>query len=135
MTVDSIVAGGVLDAIESSRAWQSTVERLRSLRRLEGRKPGGYALHETIASARSPLYALLQRAFGGTLLVAVATPDAAERAFADLLYYCSEHPDRIALLRSRDEAAGAIESPSERSARVTLLSDLAGDAPRIVLAP
>ncbi|MBV9332634.1 MAG: transcription-repair coupling factor [Candidatus Eremiobacteraeota bacterium] len=124
----------LLDAIESNHAWQGVLERMRALRRLE-RKPGGYALHETIAAARAPLYASLQRSLGGTLFVAVATPDAAERAFADLLYYLSDHSDRIALLRSREEAIGAIESPSERSARITLLSDLADSAPRIVLAP
>ena len=121
------------DRIEPS--WQSTIERLRALRRLPGRKPGAYALHETIAAARPALLASLQRALGGTLLVVVPTPDAAERAFADLLYYLGERTDRVALLRSRDEAIGAIESPSERSARMTLLADLADGAARIVLAP
>ena len=119
----------------SSRSWQNAIERLRALRRLPGRKPGAYALHETIAAARPALVASLQRALGGTVLVVVPTPDAAERAFADLLYYMGERTDRIALLRSRDEAIGAIESPSERSARVTLLADLADGAARIVLAP
>ena len=46
-------------------------------------------------------------------------------SFADLLHYLGERSDRIALLRSREEALGAIESPSERSARITLLADLA----------
>src|SRR5579862_2185304 len=125
----------LLDAIESSRPWQGVLERMRALRRLPDRKPGGYALHETIAAARSPLYASMHRSLGGTVFVAVATPDAAERSFADLLYYLSDRSDRLALLRSREEAVGAIESPSERSARITLLSDLADAAPRIVLAP
>jgi transcription-repair coupling factor (superfamily II helicase) len=120
---------------ESSRAWQRTVERLRSLRKLPGRKPGVYALHETIASARPALLAALQRDIGGTLLAIVSTPDAAERSFADLQYYLGEGSDRVALLRSRDEAVGAMESPSERSARMTLLADLADARPRIVLAP
>ncbi len=100
-------------ATESNRAWEGTVERLRSLRRLGGRKPGACALHETIAAARPALLAALQRALGGTLLVIVPTPDAAERSFADLLYYLGERNDRVALLRSREEGAGAIESPSE----------------------
>jgi transcription-repair coupling factor (superfamily II helicase) len=120
---------------ESSRGWQSAVERLRTLRRLRGRKPGGYALHETIGAARPALLAALERALGGTLLVIVATPDAAERTFADLQYYLGEHSDRVALLRSRDEALGAIESPSEHSARMTLLADLVDRSPCIVLAP
>jgi transcription-repair coupling factor (superfamily II helicase) len=140
-TLDSVHATGggaasLLAALsESSRAWQTAVERLRSLRGLPGRKPGAYTLHETIAPARPPLVASLQRALGGTLLVVAPTPDAAERAFADLLYYLGEGNGLVALLRSRDEAIGAIESPSERSARVTLLADLTARRPRIVLAP
>jgi transcription-repair coupling factor (superfamily II helicase) len=121
--------------LASSRALSGTIERMRTLRRLAGRKPGGYALHETIAAARPSIFAALQRALGGTLLVVVPTPDSAERAFADLLFYLGERDDRISLLRSREEALGAIESPSERSARVTLLADLADSKPRIVLAP
>ena len=120
----------------SSRALSEAIARLRELRALPGQKPGSYALHETAAAARPALLAALQRALGGTLLVVVPTPDAAERAFADLLYYLGEEePQTPALLRSRDEALGAIESPSERSARMTLLADLAAGLPRIVLAP
>src|SRR6202020_1350499 len=60
----------------------------------------------------------------------------AERAFADLLYYLGEQePVQVALLRSRDEAIGAMESPSERSARMTLLDDLAANRRRVVFAP
>ncbi|MGC1379693.1 MAG: transcription-repair coupling factor [Candidatus Baltobacteraceae bacterium] len=127
----------LLDAItESNRPWQSLLERLRALRGVAGRKPGVCALHETIAAVRPALYASLQRSLSGTLLVVVPTPDAAERAFADLLYYLGEErAERVALLRSRDEAIGAIESPSERSARITLLTDLLDRRPRIVLAP
>ncbi|HEX3670380.1 MAG TPA: transcription-repair coupling factor [Candidatus Cybelea sp.] len=136
MTVELEVAPEDLNAlIRSSRSLSGAAERLRSLRRLPGRKPGGYALHETIAAARPAIYASLQHALGGTLLVVTPTPDSAERAFADLLYYLGERSDRIALIRSRDEALGAIESPSERSARVTLLGDLSDASPRIVLAP
>jgi transcription-repair coupling factor (superfamily II helicase) len=120
---------------ESNRAWESAVERLRALRRLPGRKPGAYALHETIAAARPAMLAALQRAFDGTLLVVVPTPDAAERSFADLLYYLGERNERVALLRSRVEGAGAIESPSETSARTTLLADLIDGRPRVVMAP
>jgi len=120
---------------ESNRAFASTLERLKSLRRIAGKKPGGYALHETIAAARPALLAALHGELGGCLLVVLPTPDAAERSFADLLYYLEDRSERIALVRSRDEALGAIESPSERSARMTLLADLADGAPRIVLAP
>ncbi|HET9029166.1 MAG TPA: transcription-repair coupling factor, partial [Candidatus Aquilonibacter sp.] len=70
------------------------------------------------------------------LLVVVPTTDVAERAFADLLYYLGEtDPEHVALLRSRDEAIGAIESPSERSARMSLLNDLVNRKRRIVFAP
>ncbi len=120
----------------TSRALATTIERLQAIRALPGSKPGAYALHETVAAARPALIAAMHRMMGGTLLVVVPTPDAAERAFADLLYYLGEEEPRTpALLRSRDEAVGAIESPSERSARMTLLADLADGAPRIVLAP
>ncbi|HVN70233.1 MAG TPA: transcription-repair coupling factor [Candidatus Binatia bacterium] len=120
---------------QSSRSWESVVGRLRALRRIDGVKPGLCALHETIAAARPAMLAALYRALGGTLLVIVPTPDAAERAFADLLYYLEDRAEAVSLLRSRDEAVGAIESPSERSARVTLLADLADATSRIVLAP
>ncbi|MBV8530913.1 MAG: hypothetical protein JO104_06315, partial [Candidatus Eremiobacteraeota bacterium] len=132
---DSHLAEELLATIaQRHRAWQGAVERLRSLRRLPGRK-GVCALHETIAAARPALFAGLHRALGGTTLVILPTPDAAERAFADLLYYLGAHRDTVSLLRSRDEALGAIESPSERSARLALLADLADGAPRLVLAP
>jgi hypothetical protein len=66
----------------------------------------------------------------------VPTADVAERVFADLLYYLEEdEPRTVRLLRSREETVGAIESPSERSARMALLAELADGAPGIVLAP
>jgi transcription-repair coupling factor (superfamily II helicase) len=121
---------------ESSRGLASAIDRIRALRALCGRKPGAYALHETVAAARPALLAALHRATGGTLLAVVPTPDVAERAFADLLYYLGDEEARtVALLRSRDEALGAIESPSEHSARMTLFSELAAGTSRIVLAP
>jgi transcription-repair coupling factor (superfamily II helicase) len=93
------------------------------------------SLQETIPAARPALIAALHRARGKQFLVVVPTPDAAERAFADLLYYLGEpEPRTVALLRSREESAGALESPTERSARISLLADLLGGAPRIVLA-
>jgi transcription-repair coupling factor (superfamily II helicase) len=128
-------AGDLLAILDGSRPWQHALERMRALRALPGGKPGAYALHETIGAARPALLGALARSLGGTLLAVVATPDAAERSFADLLYYLGEDADRVALLRSRDEALGAIESPSERSARLTLLGDLVGRRPRVVLAP
>ncbi|HTA53704.1 MAG TPA: transcription-repair coupling factor [Candidatus Acidoferrales bacterium] len=129
------LAEDLLATLADSTAWQNAIERMRSLRALPGRKPGVCALHETIAAARPALLAALQHALGGTLLVILPTPDAAERSYADLLYYLGEHSERVALLRSRDEALGAIESPSERSARITLLADLADEKARLILAP
>ncbi len=143
MTVDTLDptalgaghANDVLASIAQARSWRLAVERLRSLRGVRGSKPGVCALHETVAAARPALLAALHRELGGTLLVVVATPDAAERDFADLLYYLGERGGSVSLLRSREEAIGAIESPSERSARITLLADLADGAARVVLAP
>jgi transcription-repair coupling factor (superfamily II helicase) len=140
MMLDSVpstqgLADDLLARLGGSTAWQNAIERMRSLRALPGHKPGVCALHETIAAARPALLAALQPALGGTLVVIVATPDAAERSYADLQYYLGERSDRVALLRSRDEAVGAIESPSERSARITLLADMAEEKPRLILAP
>ncbi len=113
----------------SPRALAPLIDELRT-------GAGVYAAHETIAAARPALLASLYRTLERPLLVVFPTPDVAERAFADLLYYLGEdEPEQVALLRSRDEALGAIESPSERSARMTLLADLAAGAPRLVLAP
>jgi len=56
--------------------------------------------------------------------------------FADLLYYLEEdEPRTVRLLRSREETVGAIESPSERSARMALLGELADGVAGIILAP
>jgi transcription-repair coupling factor (superfamily II helicase) len=94
------------------------------------------ALHETTPAARPAILAALQAARGGQTLVVVPTPDVAEKTFADLLYFLGEdEPVTVALLRSREESVGAIESPSERSARIGLLADLAAGKPKIVLAP
>jgi len=99
------------------------------------RSVSGVAVHETIPAARPAILAALYRARGGQILVAMQTPDAAERAYADLLYYLDDEDGRIAtLLRARDESTGAIESPSERSARIATLADLADGKSRIVLA-
>jgi transcription-repair coupling factor (superfamily II helicase) len=120
-----------------SAALGTTVERLRSRTNLAASiRPGAYALCETVAAARPALLAAIQRGLGTSLIVVVPTPEVAERAFADLLYYLGEEePETVALLRSRDEAVGAMESPSERSARMTLLADFLDRKTRIVLAP
>ncbi|HEV8019783.1 MAG TPA: transcription-repair coupling factor [Candidatus Lustribacter sp.] len=95
-----------------------------------------FALHETTAAARPYLLAGIHGALGGTMLVVVPTADVAERTFADLTYYLGESDARsVALVRARDEAVGALDSPSERSARMTLLADLCASRPQIVVAP
>ncbi len=134
LTAPPSTSGGLHDAllrglVSSSRALATLTEQLRGGR-------GSYVLHETVGAARPALLATLYRSVQTPMLVVVPTPDVAERAFADLLYYMGEaEPQQVALLRSRDEAIGAIESPSDRSARMTLLADLANGLPRIVLAP
>ncbi len=98
------------------------------------RSRSGVAVHETISAARPALLAALYRARGGQMLVVMPTPDAAERAYADLLYHLDDDDGVIAsLVRARDEAIGAIESPSERSARIATLADLVDGKPRLVL--
>jgi len=70
------------------------------------------------------------------MMVVVPTADVAERTFADLTYYLGESESRtVALVRARDEAIGALDSPSERSARMTLLHDLSANRPHIVVVP
>ncbi|HXP92222.1 MAG TPA: transcription-repair coupling factor [Candidatus Binatia bacterium] len=117
----------------SSRSLAGLIDRLRSAGTDRG---AAFALHETTSGARPYLVAGLFRALARQMLVVVPTPDVAERTFADLLYFLGEDEARsVALLRSRDETIGALESPSERSARMTLLADLAARATQIVVAP
>ncbi len=96
------------------------------------------ALHETIAAARPALLAALAQARSGQYLFIVPTPDAAERVYADILFYLGASDDGgsrgVALLRSREESFGAIESPSERSARTSLFEALADGRTLIVVA-
>ncbi|MHB8178460.1 MAG: transcription-repair coupling factor [Vulcanimicrobiaceae bacterium] len=113
---------------ELHRGFGALLERL-------SRGHGAVAVHETIAAARPALLASLYARLGGVMVVVLPTPDAAERAYADLLAYLGEEDGRIALVRPRDESLGALESPSERSARMTLLADLSAGQPRLVLAP
>ena len=116
----------------SSRPLAELIERLRT----PSDRGLAFALHETTAAARPYLLAGIQRALGGTLMVVVPTADIAERTFADLTYYLGEaEPRTAALVRPRDETVGTIESPSDRSARMTLLQDLCARRPRIVVAP
>ncbi len=123
------LAGTVVHALQGARPVSTAIARLR-----QGR--GLYSLHETIPAARPALLAALYRALGGQIFVAVPTADAAERAFTDLLYFLEEDEARsVSLLRSRDEAVGVLESPSEHSARMALLADLADGKPGIILAP
>jgi transcription-repair coupling factor (superfamily II helicase) len=116
----------------SSRPLAELIERLRT--------PAGrglaFALHETTAGARPYLLAGLQRALGGTVMVVVPTADVAERTFADLTYYLGPSDASAAVLvRGRDETIGALESPSDRSARMTLLADLCARKPQIIVTP
>ena len=76
------------------------------------------------------------------LFVVVPTADIAERTFADLTYYLGGGTGAaeggsldVTLVRPREESVGVIESPSERSARMTLFADLAAKRPAIFVAP
>jgi len=124
----------------SSRPLAELIERLRTplAAREGGTAPSGlaFALHETTSSARPYLLAGLHQAVGGQIFVVVPTTDVAERTFTDLTYYLGERePQSVALLRARDETLGALESPSERSARMTLLADMCARKPQVIVAP
>ena len=113
----------------SSRPLAGLLERLRAHR-------AAFSLHETTQSARPYLYAGLFGALRAPMLVVVPTADAAERTFADLTYYVGDDGTRkVTLVRPREESVGVIESPSERSARMTLLADLAASRPAIFVVP
>ncbi|MBV8727214.1 MAG: transcription-repair coupling factor [Candidatus Eremiobacteraeota bacterium] len=118
-------------------AWEQAERPAGRLRRILAGFAQATALHETISAARPYLLAGVQAQMNRQTLLVVATADAAERFFADLLYYLDDEaaPDVVALLRARDETVGALESPSERSARMTLLTDLIAGKPRLVVAP
>jgi len=105
------------------------LDRLRAHR-------AAFALHETTSAARPYLIAGMYRALRLPMLVVVPTADVAERTFADLTYYLAEEGSRgVTLVRPREESIGVIESPSERSARMTLLADLAAERASIFVAP
>ena len=124
-------------AVAVVRAFEHLSRSSERLLAILQRAPQATAIHETIAAVRPYLLAAIKATTGRPMLVVVGTPDAAERFFADLLYYldAGEDTDTVALLRARDEAAGALESPSERSARMTLLADLVSSEARIIVAP
>ncbi|BDE07689.1 transcription-repair-coupling factor [Vulcanimicrobium alpinum] len=115
----------------SSRSLAELIERLRTPLSERGL---AFALHETTGAARPFLLAGLHEALGGSVFVVVPTSDVAERTFTDLTYYLGEKA-AVALLRPRDENLGALESPSERSARMSLLADLCARKPQVVVAP
>jgi len=118
----------------SSRSLAELIERLRTP--LAGGRGHAFALHETTAAARPYLLAGLHKALGGEIFVVVPTTDVAERTFTDLTYFLGEkEAPPVSLMRPRDETVGALESPSERSARMTLFADLCAHTPQIVIAP
>ena len=129
----SVLAPSFVRALSSSsRPLAELIERLRT----PSERGLAFGLHETTAAARPYLVAGIHGALGGTMMVVVPTADVAERTFADLTYYLGESESRtVALVRARDEAVGALDSPSERSARMTLLHDLCANRPQIVVAP
>jgi len=117
----------------SSRPLAELIERLRTPL---GARGLAFGLHETTSSARPYLLAALHNALKGQIFVVVPTTDVAERTFTDLTYYLGEHAaSTVALLRAREETLGALESPSERSARMTLLADLCARKPQVIVAP
>jgi transcription-repair coupling factor (superfamily II helicase) len=130
------LAPSILDVeptTQASRSFAGLLERLR-----EARRGAAFSLHETGAAARPYLLAGIFKALGGQMLVVVPTADVAERTFADLLYYLgleTSEGGTVALMRPRDESIGALESPSERSARMSVLADLCARRSMIVVAP
>ena len=129
----SVLAPSFVRALpSSSRPLAELIERLRT----PSERGLAFALHETTAAARPYLLAGVHGALAGTMMVVVPTADVAERTFADLTYYLgASESAAVALVRARDEAVGALDSPSERSARMTLLADLCASRPQVVVVP
>jgi transcription-repair coupling factor (superfamily II helicase) len=103
--------------------------------RLERLESGALVLAETTAGARAFLLARALERLGTAALIVVPTPDVAEATFADLTYYFGPSGPAVALVRPRDETVGALDSPSERSARMTLLADLNAGKRIVAVAP
>ena len=113
----------------SSRPLAGLLERLRT-------HTGAFSLHETAQSARPYLLSGIFAALRAPLFVIVPTADVAERTFADLLYYLGDDGGApVTLVRPREESIGVIESPSERSARMTLFAELAARKPQVIVTP
>ncbi len=112
-------------------AVRDPVETLAS--RLEALASGSIVLAETTSGGRPFLVARTLERLGGPALIVVPTPDVAEQTFADLTFYLAGR--ELALVRPRGESAGALDSPSDRSARMTLLADLAAGKPIVAVAP
>ncbi len=105
------------------------LERLRAHR-------AAFSLHETTSAARPYVIAGIFRALRRPTFVIVPTADIAERTFADLTYYLgADAATDLTLVRPREESVGVIESPSERSARMTLFAHLLAGRPAIVVLP
>ncbi len=118
----------------SSRSLVGLLERLRQP--VIGERGYAFALHETTQAARAYLLAGIYQSLKQQLFIIVPTTDVAERTFTDLLYYLSDaEAGTVALMRPRDETIGAIDSPSERSARMALFADLCERKSRVVVAP
>jgi len=121
---------------DASRSLASLLARLRS-------HPGPFALHETTNAARPYLLAGIASELAVPLVVVVATPDLAERTFTDLAYYLGVEEERtgtqspwtLSLVRPRDESIGALESPSDRSARIALFADLLARKALVAIVP
>ncbi len=131
VTIATLAPSLVRALPSSSRPLAGLLERLRT-------HDGAFALHETTQSARPYLISGLFFALRKPLFVLVPTADVAERTFADLTYYLSAAGGAdapVTLVRPREESVGVIESPSERSARMTLFSELAAGRPQVVVAP
>ena len=103
--------------------------------RLAGLESGALVLAETTAGARAFLLARTFERLDTAGLIVVPTPDVAEQLFADLSYYLGSRGPSVALVRPRDETVGALDSPSERSARMTLLADLHAGKRVVAVAP
>jgi transcription-repair coupling factor (superfamily II helicase) len=136
--LNSRPAAGVAPS-PAARALAEALLDARASKEVLARLDGGHAvaLAEVSGAARPAVLAALAGARARQMLCVVPTGDVAERIYADSLYYAGareDAPASVALLRARGESFGAIQTPSERSARIDLFEHLAAGTPLVVLA-
>ena len=90
---------------------------------------------EVSVGSQPAIAAALWRARGGSIIVWTPTPDSADRFVNDLAFYLDDADEIVHVLRPRELSDPALASPTERSARIEVLSSLAARRPGVYCVP